>query len=583
MVKSSLPPAILVCLVLTLTGCARLQLPGKTREEALTPITSEQLRELPLTGVSDRADVLYRLLVAEIAGQNGDYALALENYFEVAKHVADPWVAERATQIALYLNDIEKAKYAAKLWLERAPRSLDAHKVALMLALQAGEMERAAAHFSQVLALAGPNQSEVLLDILRFMDQNVPKETALGVMAAVSQSFSKSPEVLYAYAMLALRKGETRLALEQISRAVALRPDWPRLRLMQSQLLAHLGEDSKALQILKELVKKHPEDVQLHLLYAQLLLKQQAFNEALLELERVLKQEPDHPDALYAYALVNLQQGRDEEAERALRRLLKQAKWRSESYFYLGQIAAHQGQLEKALAWFDQVDEQGELAFDAQVHAVAVLAKLGRTQEAFQRLDRLRGRFPDRKLQLYLLEAEIQTNLKDYQAAFAILSQALRDFPGHPDILYARALVAEQMGKVSIAIDDFKAAVTERPEDANLLNALGYMLLEYTDQIQEARGYLDKAIRLKPEDPAVLDSYGWLWYKLGDYSQALKYLQRAYARNPDPEIAFHLGEVLWALGRKQEARRLWREVLQRAPRDERVQSLIKRFRDRLEP
>lgn len=583
MVKSSLSPAVLVCLVLTLTGCARLQLPGKTREEAPIPIAPEQLRELPLTGVSDKADVLYRLLVAEIAGQNGDYALALENYFEVAKRVTDPWVAERATQIALYLNDVEKAKYAAKLWLERAPRSLDAHKVALMLALQAGEMEQATAYFSRVLELAGNNQSEVLLDILRFMDQNVPKETALGVMAAVSQSFSKSPEVLYAYAMLALRKGEPRLALEQISRAVALRPDWPRLRLMQSQLLAHLGEDSKALQILKELVKKHPKDVQLHLLYAQLLLKQQAYNEALPELERVLKQEPDHPDALYAYALVNLQQGRDEEAERALRRLLKQAKWRSESYFYLGQIAAHRGQLEKALAWFDQVDEQGELAFDAQVNAVAVLAKLGRTQEAFQRLDRLRSRFPDRKLQLYLLEAEIQTNLKDYQAAFAVLSQALRDFPDHPDILYARALVAEQMGKVDIAIDDFKAAVTKRPEDANLLNALGYMLLEYTDQIQEARGYLDKAIRLKPEDPAVLDSYGWLWYKLGDYSQALKYLQRAYALNPDPEIAFHLGEVLWALGREQEARRLWREVLQQAPRDERVQSLIKRFRDRLEP
>lgn len=581
MVKSSLPPAILVCLVF-LTGCARLQLQGESREEAPEPITPEQLQELPLTGTSDKADVLYQLLVAEIAGQSGDYPLALKYYLEVAEQVSDPWVAERATQIGWYLNDIEKAKRAAKLWLERAPRSLDAHKVALMLVLQAGETEPTVAHFSRVLELAGDNQSEVLLDILRFMDRNVPKETALEVMAAVSRRFPHSPEVLYAHAMLALRKGETRLALEQISRAVALRPDWPKLRLMQSQLLVHLGEDSKARQILKELTAKHPQDVQLRLLYAQLLLKQQAFDEALLQLERVLQLEPDHPDALYAHALVNLQKGRDEEADWSLRRLLKQPKWRNEAYFYLGRIAAHQEKYEEALSWFDRIDKKGELAFDAQVHAVAVLAKLGRVREALQRMDQLRDRFPDRKLQLYLMEAEIRTNRKDYQGAFTTLTRALEDFPGSADLFYARALVAEQMGKVDAAIDDFKAAVGKHPEDANLLNALGYMLLEHTDQIQEARGYLDKAIRLKPDDPAILDSYGWLWYKLGDYPQALQYLQQAYALHPDPEIAFHLGEVLWALGRKQEARRLWREIL-KAPQDERVQSLIERFRDRLEP
>lgn len=583
MVKSSLPPAILVCLVLTLTGCTRLQLQGKTWEDAPEPIAPEQLQELPLTGTSDKADVLYRLLVAEIAGQSGDYPLALEYYLEAAGQVSDPWVAERATRIALYLNDLEKAKRAAKLWLERAPHALDAHKVALMLALQAGEKEPAVAHFSRLLELAGEDPAKVLLDILRFMDQNVPKETALEVMAAVSRRFPHSPEVLYAHAMLALRKGEIQLALEQISRAVALRPDWPKLRLMQSQLLVQLGEDRKAQQILKELLeKKHPEEVQLRLLYAQLLLKQQAFDEALLELERVLQQEPDHPDALYAYALVNLQQGQDEAADRSLRRLLKQPKWRNEAYFYLGRIAAHRGKYEEALSWFDRIDKQGELAFDAQVHAVVVLAKLGRAREALQRMGQLRDRFPDRKLQLYLLEAEIRTEQNDYQGAFTTLSLALEDFPGAADLLYARALVAEQMGKVEAALEDLKAAVDKRPEDATMLNALGYTLLEHTDQIQEARGYLEKAIRLKPEDPAILDSYGWLWYKLGDYSQARKYLQQAYALNPDPEIAFHLGEALWALGRRQEARRLWREIL-KAPRDERVQSLIERFKARLKP
>ncbi len=573
---------ISICLMLVLIGCAQLKSQKNIWGQELEPITPEQWQELPLTGSSHKADILYRLLVAEIAGRSGDYALALEHYLEVAEQVLDPQVAERAARIALYLNDLEKVKRAVKLWLERAPRSLDAHKVALMLALQAGELTPAVTHFSQMLALAGDNQAEILLDILRFMDQNVPKETALKVMAAVSQRFPRSPEVFYAHAVLALRKGEAQLALEQISRAVALQPDWPKLRLLQSQLLLQLGEDSRAQQILQKLVKKHPQDVQLRLLYAQLLLKQQAFDQAWLELRRILKQEPDHPDALYAYALVNLQQGRDEAAVQSLLRLLKQPKWRNEAYFYLGRIFARQGKYQEALGWFDRIDQQGELAFDAQVQSVAVLAKLGRVREAWQRMDQLRSRFPDRKLQLYLLEAELRTNQKDYEGAFTTLTRALEEFPEYPDLFYARALVAEQMDKVEVAIEDLKAAVEKRPEDPNLLNALGYMLLEHTDQIQAARGYLDKAIRLKPDDPAILDSYGWLWYKLKDYAQARKYLQQAYSLNSDPEIAFHLGETLWALGQKQEARRLWREILKATP-DERVRSLIERVRNRLKP
>ncbi|MCX8049697.1 MAG: tetratricopeptide repeat protein [Methylohalobius sp.] len=560
-------------------GCARLK--ERFWEEA-APIASEGVRELPATSARGESEVLYRLLVAEIAGQSGDYALALENYFEVIDEVAEPWVTERAAQLALYLDQTDKARRVIDLWLARDPNSLNAHRAALMLALKIGKADLAVTHLSDVLKLAKDHQAEVLLDVLRFLDQNVPAETALEVMAKVSHRFPQSPEVLYAHAMLALRKGETRLALEQTSRAVALRPHWPQLRLLQSQLLAQLGEDEKAQRVLEELVKQRPKDAQLRLLYAQLLLKRQAFAKVLPELKQVLRQEPEHPDALYAYALVNLQQGRDNEAERALQRLVQQAKWRNEAFLYLGRIAAHQGRYEKALAQFEQIAPDSELAFDGQMSAVSVLAKLGRVQEALQRLKQARDRFPDRKLQLYLLEAEIQTGHKDYAGALATLTQALEDFPGHPDIFYARALLAEQMGRVAEAIADFQAALSQRPEDPTLLNALGYTLLEHTERVQEAQKYLDQAIRLKPQDPAILDSYGWLWYKLKNYPKALKYLQQAYALNPDPEIAFHLGEVLWALGRKQEARQVWRNVL-KAPQDERVRALIQRFRDRLKP
>lgn len=571
---------VLGFLGVTVAGCARFH---QARDVPLGPSGAQQLRQLSGNGLTDKAEVLYLLMTAEIAGQQQNYALALENYMKAAEKIPDPWVAERAARIAFYLKDAESADRAVTLWLDRAPHSLGARKAALMLALQEGKKASAIEHFSQLLESAGDDRSEVLLEILRFVDQSVPKELALDVVAAVSERYPQSPEILYAYAMLALRQGQTELALEQVSKAAELRPDWPKLRLMQSQLLVHLGEESKAQQILKDLVEKHPQDVQLRLLYARLLLKQRAFDEALEALDRILRQEPDNPDALYAHALVNLQQGRDQMAERSLKRLTQQPKWRDEAYFYLGRIALRRGRYEEALSRFDRIEE-GELVFDARVNAVALLTQLGRPEEALQQLDGLRDRFPERKLQLYLLEAEIQANQANYQAAFTTLTHGLGDFPGHPDLLYARALLAERMGQADSAIADLRAAIAKRPDDPNLLNALGYTLLEYTGQIQQAREYLEQAIQLAPDNPAILDSYGWLWYKLEDYAKAVEYLKRAYEEHPDPEIATHLGEAYWALGQKAEARRLWREIIRQAPKEDgRIQSLIERFRDRLEP
>jgi len=570
-------PALLVCLFVV--GCARFH----RETEIPEPLGAELLRELPFAGPSVKADVLYLLLAAEIAGHRGQYAQALDNYLQVAEKVPDAWVAERAVRIALYLKDYDKAGKAVALWLERAPDSPGAHKAALMLALQRQQVDVAVSHFLRLLQLApATERAGVLLDVLRYMDRKVPKEVALAVMSQISHRFADSPEVLYAHAVLALRYGETRLALTQISRAVVLRPGWSKLRLMQSQLLAQLGETGKARDVLAELVEENPDNLQLRLLYAQLLLKQRQFPEAERELRTILKRQPDHPDALYAYALVNLHKGGEREAEKALHRLLKQSKWRTEAYYHLGRIALRRGNYRQAVEWFDQVGE-GDLAFDAQANAVVALAELGRREEALRRLEQLKDRHPQRLLQLYLLQAEILTKIRDYPGAFDALSQALVEFPTHPDLLYARALVAEQMGNPQQTITDLRAALEKRPEDPNILNALGYTLLEYGGSLQEAGELLERAIRLKPDDAAVLDSYGWLQFKLGDYAKALAYLQKAYDRNPDLEIAVHLGEVYWALGRRDQARRIWRRALEQAGDDPRREKFAKHLRDRLKP
>jgi len=570
----------LTTLLLIVAGCARFQAKQEPPLESLTP---EQLRELPVSGPGPKGELLFLLLAAELAGQRGDFPLALDYYTQAAKKVPDAWIAERSARIALYLKDYERAKESISMWLERDPQSPQAHKAALLLALKQGDPAASVRHFTRLLELTDEeSRPKVLLEILRFMDQQVSKEVSIEVMGQLSQRFASSPEVLYAYAMLALRQGETRLALTQVTRAVALRPDWPKLRLMQSQLLTQLGEMGKAHEILAELVAEQPDNLQLRLLYAQLLLKQSKFNEAEGQLQSILERQPDHPDALYAHALLNIQKKRDEVAEKDLRRLLKQPKWRTEAYYYLGRIASRRGDFRQALKWFDKIKE-GDLVFDGQINAIAALAKLGRATEALERMEALRSRFPQRKLQLYLLEAEILSNSEDYETAFAVLTQALGEYPGHPDLLYARALVAEKLGKPEQTIADLRAAVTKQPGDANLLNALGYTLLINGGQIDEARKYLEQAISLKPDDPAVLDSYGWLWYKLGDYQKALDYLQKAYANNQDAEIGYHLGEVLWALGRKAEARQIWNKFVNQGGEDRRIKEFIERIGNRLSP
>jgi len=551
--------------------------------EAPEPLTGEQLRELAPGAPEPRSETLFLLLAAEIAGQRGDFASALDYYSEAAKKVPDAWVAERAARIALYLKDDQRAREAVSLWLQRSPDSPKAHKIALLLALKQGDTEAAVKHLTRLLKLTREeDRAQVLLDILRFMDKQVAKDVSLQVMERVSQRFADSPEVLYAYAMLALRQGETEQALAQVTRALTLRPDWPKLRLMQTQLLTQLGETEKARQILMELVAKQPENLQLRLLLAQLLLKQGKFDEAEQQLQRILERQPDHPDALYAHALLNIQKKNDKVAEKDLEKLLKQPKWRSEAYYYLGRIALRRGALRKALEWFGKIKE-GELLFDGQVNAVAVLAKLGRIKEALDKIEDLQTRFPEHKFQLYILHAEILSDAKRYQEAFAVLTEALGEFPDHPDLLYARALVAEKMGQPEQSIADLRAAVAKKPEDPNLLNALGYTLLINGVSLDEAKNLLEKAVRLKPDDPAVLDSYGWLWYKLGDSQKALGYLKKAFAQNKDAEIAYHLGEVLWSLGRKREARRIWSTLVQQGKEYGRIRDFLEKIGDRLAP
>ncbi len=524
------------------------------------------------------SELVYLLLAAELAGQRGQYDLALKNYLEAARHNADARVAERATQIALYLKDTNKALEAAILWAERAPKNPSARRVAALLLLKAGRVDEAVEQFRALLALPNPDTEGALIELVKSLDADVPKEQGLEAMAKLVRSFPREAELHFAYALLASSKGEHQLALDEVQRALALHPDWNRARLLQAQVMSQMGDSKAARDAVQRALKGDPQNVRLRLIYAQFLAKTGDFKAAERELQRILDKEPGNHDARFAMASALMEMGQVERAKQEFLDLTEVPKWQSQAYFYLGLIEAKRERLDNSLRWFDRITS-GPLRFDAQVNAITALINLGRLGEARQRLGEVRKAFPNEALRLYLLEAELLSKNKDYGAAFDLLSEALEELPGQVELLYARALVAEQVDRVDVLEADLRAVLDKIPDDPNALNALGYTLVDRGERLDEAKGYLDRAISLKPDDPAIMDSYGWLQYRLGNYGAALEYLRRAYDLVPDPEIGAHLGEVLWESGKRQEAKKVWNEALRKDAGHEDMKKIKARYRD----
>lgn len=545
---------------LVLSGCASTG-PEGLQSGALTETAIRQSAQ----GSDKQSEIVYLLLAAELSGQRGQFDSALENYLKAAELSGDARVASRATQIALYLKNTDKALQAVTLWRARDPGNVEASRLSALLELKAGHTEAALEQIGALLLMPGVELESTLIELVKALGAELPKDAGLDFMRRLAERFPDMAEVHFAQALLAADKDEYQLALDETEHALALHPDWNRARLLQAQVMSQMGDSDSARETVQKALKKDPGNVRLRLIYSQFLAKSGNVAEAIKELEKVLVKEPGNEDARFGLGMALLDAGRLDRARQAFMRLSASSRWKTQSYFYLGLIEARKNRLAGALEWFDKVTD-GPLAFDAQVNGVTALINLGRLPEARGRLSAVRKKFPQEALRLYLLEAELLNKNKDYAAAFDLLTEGLEEMPGQVELLYTRALLAEQLDRVEVLEADLRAVLEKNPDDGNALNALGYTLADrYPDRLEEARKYLDRALELKPNEPAVLDSYGWLQYRLGNFEAALPYLRRAYEAIADPEIGAHLGEVLWESGHQDEARKVWRESYKKDP------------------
>lgn len=568
---------VMLALIL-LNGCASS--PEKQQEPASPAVSELSIKkEFPKQNAAKTEidqDVLFMLMSAEIAGQRGQYDLAYEGYFEAAKRVKDPKPAERAVMIAMYLKDAKKLKKSLALWLKKDPQNLTARKLAVLTSIKDGDKQKTTEHLIAILDNDPAGFESAVLELANALQNEGKLQIVYDSLEAVSAKRPDQAVIYYLQAIIAMQMKNQDLAEKKIDQALKLQPQWDKALAFQAQIAVLSGDLPKAIGFLRNVHLKYPDNSKISKMLTQLLIKTGEYDEAGKIYQVMVEKNPKDFESWLALALVRMQLDRDNEAEEILKKLLNENEWREQARFYLGKLEEKRDNNKKALNWYDQVREE-PYSFEAGIAAVNILAHEKQYDEAISRLEAMQGNFPKEKIRITLMRAELLNQQKHYQEAYDVLTSALAEQPDSKELLYTRALVAERIDKLDVLESDLKKILAQNPDNAEALNALGYTLLSFPGRLDEAEKYLSHALKLQPGEPVILDSYGWLLFKQGKAEQALGYLEQAYAKQKENEIAAHLAEVLWTLGRKDEARRVFDKAFKAAPDDEYLLDFKKRI------
>lgn len=520
------------------------------------------------------ADILFRFLVAEVAGQRGEINLAKQTYLELARQTRDPRIARRASEVALFARDQDAALEAAHLWLAGDGASERAQQTLAALLINDNRIDEAE---PLLQALLKQDSADGFMHLSALVGKLRDPQAALALVERLAAAYPTLPEAQFAIAQTAAAAGRPEAAIAATQRADALRPGWEPGALLHAQILGKASR-ADAVGFMRDFLARHPEARDVRLAYARTLVSTNQFADARAEFTRLTGEFPRNAEVSFAAGLLSLQMGDVEAARDLFNQTLEYSPRDPDTiYYYLGQVAEQQKQPELAAAHYARV-EAGNYLVPARARQAALLVRAGRPEEARALLAATRSEDPAQAIRLIQAQAELLRDDKDHAAAFALLSDALERHPDAADLLYDRAMVAEKLGKLDVLEADLRRVIVLRPDDAQAYNALGYTLVDRTDRLAEAVALLDKALALAPDDPFILDSVGWAQYRSGNLARAQDFLERAYKARPDPEIAAHLGEVLWARGQRDAAGKLWQTSLQTHPQNEVLLETLRRLK-----
>jgi tetratricopeptide (TPR) repeat protein len=534
---------------------------------------SSDAPDVPLT-----EDILYDILVGEIAGQRGQLDTALESLGRAAQKTRDPRLAERATRAAVYAKRYEDALLYAQLWVGLRPKSQEAHESIAFTLMELQKPVQAALHFESMLALAADEKSQerAYRRVAAVLGRQQDRVAAVKVMRTLVDKDIDNAHAHFALAYLAVRTDDLDVAVGSATEALRLKPDWDEAALFKAGILVSQKDNVKAQAFYEKYLADHHDSVKVRLNYARYLVDIKQWEKARTQFLQVLKDSPEDADALYAVGLLSLQTHRLDDAAKYLEAALKLRPENQQTRIYLGQVAEERKDYVEAARWYSEVI-LGEHYFEAQTRLAVVVARQGDLEGARQRLHEIETQSDEQRVHLYLAEEQVLREAKRYKEALAVLDGALDAISADKDLLYARALIAEKLGLVEFTERDLRLVLQQEPENAQALNALGYTLADRTERYDEALELIQRALALKPDDPFILDSMGWVQYRLGNNGEAIKYLKQALSIRNDAEISAHLGEVLWIIGDRTQARTIWDEALENTPDNEILRGVIRKF------
>lgn len=519
-------------------------------------------------------ETVFSLLSAELAGQRDRFDIALGNYLTQARKTQDPGVSERAFRIAEYLGADQSALETALLWARNAPGDLDAQRAAAIQLARNGQYDESLVYMEKVLQ----GQGDTHFDFLALSAADTDENTRRGLLQSFERLLAKYPgngQLIFGKALLMQQDGNTEGALGLLEDNPPQEGEIAPI-LLRARLLAALDRGDEAMPLLEKNLKKIPDDKRLRLTYARMLVEQNRMDDAKVQFATLVQQYPDDDELRYSLALVCLEGKAWDEAYSYLQELVERGSHVDSARLNLGRIAEERGDPQAALDEYAQVGP-GTDFLPAQLRQADILIANGRADEASRRLAEARDAQPDYAIQLYLIEAETLANNDKTQSAWLVLQNAIKQNPDDLNLLYTRSMLAEKRNDLAQMEKDLRAILAREPNNAMALNALGYTLSDRTTRFDEARVLIERAHQLNPEDPAVLDSLGWVHYRLGNLDDAERYLRSALERFPDHEVAAHLGEVLWANGKQREARKIWGKALQEQPDSPILRSTILRL------
>lgn len=546
--------------------------------EDVAPNANVPREKLPNVALS--SEIVFEVMAAELSLQQGNLAPAFNTYVALANRTKDPRMARRAVEIALGARQLGDALIAAKLWHQLDPSWRPATQLLASLEVGTGHLAEAEPLLVDELnKVPEARRGQAILELQQMIARSPERATGIDSLKRMLANDMQRPEAQLAIARSQLDAGDTAGARTSLETALKLKPDYEAAALLYGQMGP--AERTGAIASLKAFLDRNPNAKEARFAYAKLLLADNQLDAAQKQFETLEKRYPHELSTLMALALLNLHANHPEQAEQYLQKYASEAEQQNtdgaQAYVYLAQIAQDRKDYPAADKWLSKIREDSNAYLPAQIGRAQLLADQGKLDEGRALLHGIKSSDPREQLALKRAESDLLVKSKRYDDAEKLLAVEVKNNPDDADLLYQYGMVAELNKHYDVMEKAMRRVMTSQPDNAQAYNALGYSLTERNTRLPEALKLLQKASSLSPEDPYIMDSLGWVKYRLGDKSQALELLRRAYGIQAQAEIGAHLGEVLWESGQQDEARKTWREALKLDGDDDTLRSTMKRY------